>query len=484
MVYGYAGGRFDHMNERSNEQREAALRQLAARYEASQKDATDLYLSPEQFEELLLHYYNAGDYQQTLNVAEAAIDRFSFSPDFYRWKALIHKINLDEKEAMDTLEKLEVYAPHDEEVMLLRLEIYVHFNYLVQARSVLEQLLAVVKEDTKVSLLAFYEGLIYLQEDSAEEAFKSLTWSVRLDPWQEAALDELLNAEQFVDYAGRIGKFLHRMLEKEPFVDILWYYLGLWCCDAGMDGEALEAYGYARSLNPDRAGYELEYADKLFDLERYDEALDSYHCYFRHPEAEDSYETFMRVGRCHQLSNRTKEARKYFMQALELGPDMYDVYEHLGECYVADEQWAMAAFYYGRATEQPGHTSDCWLGLALCNSAIEENFAAEEAFLRAVAMDPNFSDAHVTYSLFLADQGREQEAIEQLEIKLSQYRDAPLLYGTVAVLLMCNRRKLAFTYLHDALSEYYDDHYMLLDWNAQLVEDPQVKGLLEYFRED
>ena len=466
------------MNKQPNDRRQRALEALVARYEQSTTNNQGIFLSENEYEELLFHYYNGGDFDRTLEVADHGIAQYSFTPEFYKWKALIHKINLEEEEALAALEKLATYAPNDEEVMILRLEVLTHFDQQEPARQLLDQLFTIVEDRDKQSTLAFFEGLLYLQAGEIPEAFDALRESVRLDPYQEPAYDELLNAEEFVLLREGVGKLLRWVVNRDPFNDLAWYYLGLWYDDGGDDLSALEAFGNARSLNTDRGSYDLEYADKLFDLERYELALKAYAAYQQSEEAEDNYETAIRVGRCHQLLGNLERAKIYFFRAAEFAPDMYDTYQHLGECFVAEEKWGMAAYNYGRAVEQPGHTSDCWLGLALCSSATNQPVEAEAAFVRALEMEPRFSDAVVSYALFLVDQGREMDAMLQINEALGAYEDASLLYGAAAIHLLINRRRTALEYLNDALASYYDDRFILLDWYPHLVEDTDVQALV------
>ncbi|MEO0732671.1 MAG: tetratricopeptide repeat protein, partial [Bacteroidota bacterium] len=331
----------------------------------------------------------------------------------------------------------------------------------------------------KESLLAFFDGLILLQETCYEQAWEAFCEAVRLDAYQEPTLDEMLNATEFEQLRGRLGKLLHGILESDPFNDLVWYYLGLWYDDRGDDFKAMDAFANARSLEADNPRYDLEYADKLFDLERFEHALKVYATYFESPEAEESYETCMRMGRSYQLLGRLEEAKACFFRAIELDPDMFDTYQHLGECFVAEEKWGVAAYNYGRAVEQKNHTQDCWLGLALCHSATNDAEEAEAAFRHAIKMDVRFSDAYVSYALFLCDQGRETDALQLLTDALEDYRDASLLYGTVAVHLICQQRQRALAYLNDALAAYYADSSLLLEWYPDLREDREINAIFE-----
>ncbi len=467
------------MNRKSNDQREKALMALVARYELTAQDGGTLFLAEEEFEELLVHYFGNQDYDQTLEVADLAISQYHYTPDFYKWKALIHKINLEEEEAMATLDQLNIYAPNDEEVMMLRLEVYVHFEHQEDARKALNQLYYIVDGDEKLSLLAFFDGLLCMQEHRFRESFEALSEAIRLDPYQESAYDELLNAPELLPYRQEIGAMLRRQTDRDPFNDLTWFYLGMWYDDTGNDLEALEAFGNARSLNDGRNAYDLEFADKLFDLEMYEPALTAYQAYFESEEAEESYETCMRIGRSYQMLDDMANAKKSYFRALEIDPEMYDIYQYIAECCVAQEKWGVAAYNYGRAVELPNHTADCWLGLALCSSATNSPLEAEQAFLRAIELDEQFSDAYVSYALFLVEIGRELDALRMLEEAAASYADGALAYGRVAILMICGRRKQALALLHEALSDYYEENDLLFNWHPDLMEDHDIQQLLK-----
>ncbi|WP_238749812.1 tetratricopeptide repeat protein [Neolewinella maritima] len=471
------------MNRKSNDQREKALIALVARYETATQKQRPLFLAEEEFEELLIHYFGQHDYDQTLEVADLAISQHAYTPDFYKWKALIHKINLEEDDALATLEQLNIYAPNDEEVMMLRLEVFVHFEHQEEARAALDQLYNVVSQDEKLSLLAFFDGLLCMQENRFRESFEALTEAIRLDPYQEPAYDELLNAPELDPFRQDIGRILQRQVDRDPFNDITWFYLGMWYDDGGNDLAALDAFASARSLNEARSSYDLEYADKLFDLEMYEPALRAYTAYFEAEDAEESYETSMRIGRSYQLLEDYVNAKRAYFRALEIDPEMYDIYQYIAECCVAQEKWGVAAYNYGRAVELPNHTADCWLGLALCSSATNAPLEAEQAFLKAVDLEEQFSDAYVSYALFLVEHGREREAVRMLEDVQQRYMDDALAYGTVAIFMICNRRKQALILLNEALSNYYDQREQLFNWHPELAEDPEVIALLQLHQE-
>ncbi|MEM6770833.1 MAG: hypothetical protein AAF597_09640, partial [Bacteroidota bacterium] len=96
------------MSKKRNDQRETALQALVSRYEQNNPAKNVLVLAQEEFEELLVYYYGKHDFDRTLEVADLAISQYNFTPEFYKWKALIHKINLEEDEALEAMDKLKI----------------------------------------------------------------------------------------------------------------------------------------------------------------------------------------------------------------------------------------------------------------------------------------------------------------------------------------------------------------------------------------
>jgi len=188
------------------------------------------------------------------------------------------------------------------------------------------------------------------------------------------------------------------------------------------------------------------------------------------------------MGRSYQMLDDYAAAKQCYLRAADLEPEMYDIYQHLGECCVAEESWGKAAYYYERAVSCKNHTAECWLGVAYCSATTNENERSEEAFLKAIEMSPMHSDAYVTYALFLVDQGRERDALGVIEEARGKYYDAALAYGTVAINLVCNRRRAALMHLSEALSEFYKDHVYLLEWCPELVDDPEISAMLQLYK--
>lgn len=470
------------MSNHRNDQRDLALKKLAERFEGNYQRGQAIFLSQEEFEDLLSYYFGHEEFDQALAVADVAIGHYKFTPEFYKWKALLHKINAQEEAALQALDQLTIYAPADVESMMLRLEILVHFDHRDDARETLDQLTSIVDNEEHRSGLVYFDGLLLAQEGQIAPAFTAFCESIRLDPLQEAAMAEII---ENIDFHGRMSSFvalLDELLAEDAFNDLLWFYLGLAQDILQRDLGALEAFGYALALNDQRPDFIIEYADKLFDLDRYEEALDCYQRYLKLPEAEHTYETSMRMGRSFQMLEDYASAKDCYLRAVEAAPEMFDIYQHLAECCVAEEKWGAGLHYYERSIKCPNHTAECWLGVAYCSATMNEPVRAEEAFQKAIKMQPANSDGYVTFALFLVEQGREIDALNIIEEARTQFYDSALAYGTVAIYLVCNKRREALMHLSEALSEFYDEHIYLMEWCPELKDDQEIMAMLQLYK--
>lgn len=333
-----------------------------------------------------------------------------------------------------------------------------------------------------MSLLSFFEGMLLMQEGHNEASWNALREAVRLDPYQEPALDELLNALEFEHLRSDLGKFFLYLLDQDPFNGLLWYYLGLWYDDEGREEKALDAFDNARSLDTNNPRYDLEYADKLFDLDQYAPALKAYAAYFESGEGEESYETCMRIGRSYQLLGHLEEAREAYFRAISFNAEMYDTYQYLGECFAAEQKWGVAAHNFSRAVALNNHTPECWLGLAMCHAVMHEVEAAEKAFLRALEMDDQYSEGLIAFAMFLVETGREEEAFARVQQMVGQFQDAVLLYGTAAIYLMSNKRKLGLEYLNEALQQFFDEQRLFRDFYPEMEQDSEIQAMIALYR--
>lgn len=120
------------------------------------------------------------------------------------------------------------------------------------------------------------------------------------------------------------------------------------------------------------------------------------------------------------------QARDYFMQAIATDPDYAQAYVGLADCFnllreysvmPEDEAYAKATSAARKAVELDDSLADAHNSLAfdLFYGSLDAT-GAEREFRRALSLDPNCELAHHWYATYLMTLGRNQEALQQIEI--------------------------------------------------------------------
>jgi len=142
----------------------------------------------------------------------------------------------------------------------------------------------------------------------------------------------------------------------------------------------------------------------------------------------EAYELYLK-GRSHWYRwtpNEVFKAKEYFAKALELEPDnseyntaMASVYTYLAAVgYLkSEDSYPKAQEYAMRAMELDDSNADSHLTIAMVKMFFEWDWkGSEEAFKKALELNPGSSDSHQYYSMFLQMMRRDDEAVIQAKI--------------------------------------------------------------------
>ena len=105
----------------------------------------------------------------------------------------------------------------------------------------------------------------------------------------------------------------------------------------------------------------------------------------------------------------------YYEKAVGLGFKTEQIYFNMGMAYGELGQTAKAISSFHNAVEANPGSADNYFGLAMAYQGIEKAYEfAEEAFLKAIKIDPGFIDARLYLSVLYAETGQIQRAQDQI----------------------------------------------------------------------
>jgi adenylate cyclase len=172
------------------------------------------------------------------------------------------------------------------------------------------------------------------------------------------------------------------------------------------------------------------------------------------------------------------KAIQCYTRAIEIDPKFAQAYQGLGDAYGTASGWTIAPrdgapkarSYYEKALQL-----DDTLAEAHANLALQVLFyydwdwpGAEREFKRAIALDPNSAVAHFDYGYFLADMGRLEDALPELQRARELDPLSAETVDQIGIAFMYRREYArADEYFRQAIAmapDYYNS-YLNLGWN-------------------
>lgn len=219
--------------------------------------------------------------------------------------------------------------------------------------------------------------------------------------------------------------------------------------------DAVEAYRAAAAADPSNPERVLDYTRVLMDSDHYDEAMQAIEA--RMGQSSAAVPLQVRLGAIQMLKGDYNASRDSFRAALAADPDLDVAYVGLAETYAREANdgealrvlesarashpdhyfleyyFGMIASRLGREQEAEAALQDAarlqpqslepWFELGKLYESKEEWEQARDAFLRVVALNPQFSPAHYQLSRVYGRLGLSGQAAEQAQLTRSLVND-------------------------------------------------------------
>ena len=458
-----------------NYKNEQTIIALISEYEAMSQKGTVGFFEETVFFEIIQHYEGAGKLDRALGVTDHAIAQHGFCPDFYIKKAQLLLALERPEEALESLNRAEVYAPAEIEVQILRAEALVCLNQIAAAFTVLDVLKQYCNEED-LTHIYLCEGLIFENIEAFDQMFEALRKAVLADPGNRQAMERVwLSVEMSQKYKESV-KLHEKILDIDPYSFIAWYNLGHAYFCLQQYRKAADAFEYAYIIDET---FEFAYRDcgeaciKIGDYQRalkcYTEAMDF---------IEVDADVLIRMGYCQEQLNKLDLAKNYYQEALELD-DFNDLaYFRMGECYLREKNWKNAIDYYRKAITINDAREEYLAAIASAYHQIEEEDQALLFYKKAVDTAPETSQYWVLFATFLLDIGENEEALEILEEALIYAGGPELLYGKIACMIVLHRKAEALYLLREALDISFDQYESMFELVPSLEGDPEIMTMI------
>ncbi len=434
------------------------------------------YLDVEEISRVSSYYLEKGMTSKAMAILKIGHGLHPISGDIKLHIAQVYTAQGEYKNALDFADQTLELEPNNEEVIVLKAEIY---SYLGQHQKSIEYYLQFLEKGTDEGLDLVYNDIAWEYESlmDYENALKYLKLALEKNPEEDTLLFEIAYFYEELNKQEECIEFYNKFLDENPYSFNGWYNLGIVYNDIKDFRNAVFAFDYATIIKDDFVSAYFNKGNAHFNLQQYGEALE---CYYRTFEFEDNQAiTFCYIGECYEKLFNFKEAEKSYEIALSLNDDLQEAL--IGMAIVNDKQGRTTESlpFIEKAIRLFPKNSSCWYVAGEVYNKLARYDEAYFAYAKADEYDTEDNvQIQLDFSNFIAENLSLQEAIDYLQDK----ENIACQYRLVAYFLMLNQHKKAIHQFEQCLAIDFEEHKALFSYHEELNELPEFISLLTNFQ--
>ena len=322
----------------------------------------------------------------------------------------------------------------------------------------------------------------YIQVGEISKAIYYLEKTIRANPKNEIALNDLgFFCDQMGMYKKSI-KYYNKYIDLDPFNDTVWFNLGTVFNKTDKHKKAIEAYEFAMTLNDDFHMALFNIGNALANAEKFKEAIEKYKEFLEiEPNNSDAY---CYIGECFlNLDNHTK-SEIYYRKALKIDKKNDTAWFGIGLVLWINKNFEESITYIKKAIKIDNQNSEYWLILARVNTDFGNIEVATKALKQSARFDAGNTDTWLIWTDLYMKQGDKKSAIRIIKKGIKNNTDSVLKYRLVALLLETKKDKDAFELLIIAMKQEFDQINFLFDIYPKSLKNKKLKKVVDDFRRE
>jgi tetratricopeptide (TPR) repeat protein len=426
-----------------------SIKELLKHYNNLRYGKSAIFLEEESFEKIIDYYDDQEDYTKALEAVEMSLDYFPFSSSLLLRKANILLISRKYHQALEILEKAEMFDGTDVNLYILKTDAYLALDKQEQAVELLQDAIARFEGDEKIELL-FELADVYDDYEEFEKVFDCLLMILEVEPTNQEALYKICF---WTDFTGRNEESIRlhlKIIDEHPYNELAWFNLAAAYQGLKLYEKAIDAYQYAIVIDEKFDYAYRNMGDAFIRIRKYREAIEALEKVLELSKPEEViYEA---IGHCYDRLKNFAQARFHYRKASHLAPEDSKLYYKVACTYYNEEQWVSASKQLEAAlkihqlqVEYNLLMGECKLKLGLIKEAIHY-------FSTVVRAKPKNKSGWEALIRCLYQAEYYEEAYDQVMAALEYTQQKPLfIYYLSAILLAMGKSKEGLLYLEEAL---------------------------------
>jgi tetratricopeptide (TPR) repeat protein len=455
----------------------ASMAETAKHFEKLVKANQQAMFSEELFLQLCDYYWEKFNFKEAKNVAEHALTVYPTSLEILLFKIHILTLEFSPDEALETLEKAELFHPNDLKLAYQRAAINIIQGNVDLAIEQLEDLLEKLEDKEEV---ATQLGLLFSSQGRLAEGFPYLKQSVALGSENLLVFIEICNYYVEQDIVPEGIQYFNERIDADPYSQFAWYALGVLHKENDDTDQALNAYDYATTIDDqlDVAWFQIGIIKLNQNL--YTEAKKAF---LLANEVIEDVEYITHAAAAAEHNEEYIEAYNLYKKTTEIDPEWDDGWYGLSSVLYEQEKYLQAIHFIKKAIKLNEFRGEYQCLLGDCESKLGNPVAAHEAYQLAIELEPFMVDYWLNWSLLYFDNADYAMAYEVIKDAIEELpTEADLHYRACVYLLYDGKINQAISYLEEALILDYDGHEQLYDYFSNLETLKTIQKIIDNYR--
>ncbi len=425
---------------------------LVQRYEQFLSGKAKGYFDVEELENIVEYYLRRGRTKDSTKAIDLGLQLHPNNSALKTKRAKIYLITGDDQKAFRVLDSLA--ESNDYEVILLKIEVLLKLDRQIEARMLVDKLIADESDDLDNVCLDI--AYLYLGQSENDIALELLEKGYNFDKLNPELLYELAFCyEQNENFDKAIAINLE-IIEIDPFANEAWFNLGQLYFALLDFPKALEAYDYALAIDENDSLTWVQKAHVHFQLNQFEEAIEAYEEYKR-ISAYGNWQTDIFIAECYEKLEKYDESITFYKLSLEAHEENYDALTGIAICLLEQEKFAESKPYIERALVINVNAADAWVYMAEAYIGLNEVDSALLAYIKSISIDHEQPDTLMAIANICMEKAEFELAIKYYlaAIEQDEYIEYANLFIAVCYFKL-DDLKQSTIFLHEAISKDKD----------------------------
>lgn len=448
------------------------------RFESMLKTNDTLFFDSEEFEVIIDHYLDNGNMSMAKKAIHIGLEQHPTSTSLKLYLVEVYIIDNDLDKAEILIDEIYEIEKSNEDVYIQKANIHSRRNEHPQAIYLLETALEFSIDKSEIWSLI---GMEYLFMEDFRNALLNFMLCVKSDSEDSSALHNVVYCFDVLEQHQDAIEFLLIYIDKHPYSEVAWQYIGKQYYILRDYQKALEAYDFAIISDDAFVGAYLEKGKVLEKLGRYKEAIE---CYIFSIKLEDPT-TFalIRTGKCYEKLGEIPLAKQFYRQCIEQDTLLDKGWLAMIHLYKKQNRYKKALLYTKKAIKIDNTNIAYWRNYASLNHKLLDYDNAILGYKKCIEL----SEYTLKYWLKLVDTllkvAKWQDAKQVLENAAKFFHDETKInYRLAGIYYKTYEPEKGEFYLASALGEDVESLDILKNIFPFVYFKPEVQAIIAKHR--